>query len=80
MNNSVKHLRTFVIDRYEGAYAILEDNLGRTYDVLKEELPENTHEGDVLNENDGVYVVDVEATQAKRNELEKISEKLTKEY
>lgn len=80
MENSTKHLKTFTIDRFEGAYAILEDNFGRTYDVLKEELPQDSHEGDILNEIEGAYVVNEEATQAKREELRKISERLTKEY
>jgi hypothetical protein len=78
VNNSIKHLKTFVIDRYEGEYAILEDKYGRTYDVPFEKLPAGTLEGDILNENQGRYVVDDEATAKKREKLRRIRNALAK--
>jgi hypothetical protein len=75
---SMNHLKDYVLDRYEGAYAVLEDSSGRTYDVLCEELPANLREGDILHENDGTYVVDEKATEEKRKKLKQISDALTK--
>jgi hypothetical protein len=74
----MKHLRTFVIDRYEGTYAILEDNRGRIYDVLRDEMPANAREGDILTEDEGIYVIDEKATEVKRAKVQKISDALTK--
>jgi hypothetical protein len=77
VENSTKHLKTYVIDRYEGAYAVLEDKYGRTYDVPRDELPPDTREGDVLNENDGIYVINEEATKLKRAKLRQLKDALT---
>ena len=77
MENSTSHLRTFVIDRYEGAYAILQDNFGKMYDVLRDELPISSHEGDILNENYGEYVFDEKATEISREKMQNISDALT---
>ena len=75
---SMNHLKAYVLDRYEGAYAVLEDSTGRTYDVLRDELPADIREGDVLHENEGTYIIDEKATEEKRIKLKKISDSLTK--
>jgi hypothetical protein len=75
---SMNHLKIYVVDRFEGAYAVLEDNSGRTYDVLCDELPENLREGDVLHENEGAYLLDEKLTEEKRTKLQRINDALTK--
>jgi hypothetical protein len=74
----MNHLKTYVVDRYEGEYAVLIDGFGKAYDVLRDELPVDTREGDVMNENDGVYVFDEESTKEKREKIQKIKETMTK--
>lgn len=77
MEISMKHLKTYVLDRYEGSYGVLEDQSGRLYDVLRDELPPDVREGDVLHESEGAYVVDQKATEEKRESLRRISEELS---
>lgn len=78
MDISMNHLKTYIVDRYEGEYAVLIDGFGKVYDVLRDELPSDTREGDVMNESDGVYVFDEESTKEKREKLQKIKETITK--
>ncbi|HEX2938786.1 MAG TPA: DUF3006 domain-containing protein [Ruminiclostridium sp.] len=80
MEISMEHLKEYVLDRFEGEYAILEDNSGRMFDVLREELPLDLKEGDVLHENAGEFVVDEKATADKREKLKKIFDNLVKKY
>lgn len=54
-----------IIDRFEEEIAVLETDSGML-EIKRELLPENAAEGDVLAETDGAYIVDAEATQARR--------------
>ena len=67
-------MKKFIIDRFEGEFAVLEKEEGGTFDVPKSELGD-AKEGDVVLLDDGVYIVDAEETQ-KRKKL--ISEKMRK--
>ena len=64
----------YVIDRFEGEFAVLEKEEGGTFDVPKSELGD-AKEGDVVLLDDGVYIVDAEETR-KRKEM--IAEKMRK--
>lgn len=74
----MNHLKLYSVDRFEGQYAILVDNYSKAYDVLRDELPSDVREGDILNENEGQYVIDEEATKEKREKIHKIREELLK--
>lgn len=78
MENLIKHYKTYVLDRFEGEYGVLEDKYGKLYDVLRKDLPENVREGDILYENEGVYLIDEEATRIRREEIRRIRESLMK--
>lgn len=80
MEISVEHLRTYVVDRFEGRYAILEDSSGRLYDVLRNELPEDLREGDVLHSDNGQFTIDKEATEKERAKIKKIFDNLVEKY
>ena len=67
-------MEKYVIDRFEGEFAVLEKADGTTVDVKKSDLPP-VKEGDVVIFNDGAYTVDSEETQ-KRKEI--IAEKMSK--
>ena len=60
-------MERYVIDRFEGDFAVLEREEGGTVDILKSDLPEAT-EGDVIIFENGVYRVDKEET-LRRQEL-----------
>lgn len=67
-------MERYIIDRFEGDYAVLEMESGGTIDVLKADLPE-VAEGDVIIFENGFYRVCKEET-LKRREL--IAEKMRK--
>ena len=67
-------MEKFIIDRFEGKYAVLEKELGGTVNILKETLG-NVCEGDVLILENGEYTVDSEET-IKRKAM--IKEKMRK--
>lgn len=53
----------YVLDRYEGDWAILEDEDGRMLKVARDTLPQAS-EGEALEEADGRWRVDPERTEA----------------
>lgn len=76
----MEHLRRYTVDRFEGEYAILEDEYGRLYDVLREELPTDLREGDILQENEGKYMINEEETAKQREKIKQIYERIVKKY
>lgn len=80
MEISNNHLMNYVIDRYEGEYAVLLDTKGRQFDVLTEELPEGATIGDILIESEGMFVFDEEATKIAREKIEDIKAHIVRKY
>lgn len=62
-----------IIDRFEGVYAVCEDDNGNMVNVLKANLPEGAKEGSVLQVADGMITVDHDETN---NRKERIKEKM----
>ncbi len=71
-------MKTLTIDRFEGTYAICEDNDQKFFAIEASELPEGAHEGDVLDVNDaeGTLSINTEATEQKRAKVKKLQDKL----
>ena len=67
-------MEKYIVDRFEGDFAVLEKESGGTIDVPKEDIPD-AKEGDVLILENGIYKVSMEETQ-RRKEL--IAEKMRK--
>ena len=67
-------MEKYIVDRFEGEFAVLEKEYAGMVDILKSDLPP-AHEGDVIIFENGVYKVSNEETQ-KRKEL--IAEKMRK--
>ena len=59
----------YSIDRFEEPMAILEDEQGNMSDILKETLPPNAKEGDVVTYIEGVYLVDEAETRKRKKEM-----------
>lgn len=61
-----------IIDRFEGNYAICEKEDFSTIDILKEKLPTDAKQGDVLVVDEKLenIVVDKEATKKLKEEIE----------
>lgn len=62
-------MNTYVIDRFEGTVAVLEDEAGGTSAVPRDSLPPAAREGDVLRLKDGVYTLDPEETARRRERM-----------
>ena len=63
-----------IIDRFEGEYAVLETESGMKA-VLRDMLPAQAREGDVLELKNGTYIINKKAAEKRRRE---IREKLMK--
>ena len=67
-----------IIDRFEGEYAVLETDSGMK-NVLRDMLPEEAHEGDVVELKNGAYTINKKAAEKRRRELREKLKKLQKE-
>jgi hypothetical protein len=71
------NLMKYVIDRFEGNYAILENQ--DTYeiiDVKRNELPNDAKEGSVLSFENDIYTLDIYATNQRKEDILKRFSKL----
>lgn len=63
-------MKQLIIDRFEGKYAICEDEEQRYFAIETAELPEGAGEGVVLKITDeGELLLDQEETQARRERI-----------
>lgn len=54
------------IDRFEGDYAICEQDDGSFCEILRSQLPADAGEGDCIKQTDAGYVLDQEETRRRR--------------
>lgn len=70
-------MKTLIIDRFEGTYAICEDEEKKFFAIETAELPKEAGEGDVLEiSDDGNLSVNAEKTQARRGRIRKKQDRL----
>ena len=70
-------MKTLIIDRFEGSYAICEDKDQKYFDIETAELPKGAKEGDVLEISDeGTLSINAEKTAARRSKIKKLQDKL----
>ncbi|MDI9508470.1 MAG: DUF3006 domain-containing protein [Clostridiales bacterium] len=63
-------MKKYIVDRFEGDYAICEDENNLLINIEHSKLPPETKEGDCLIINkDGDFSIDVIATNDKRQEI-----------
>jgi hypothetical protein len=67
-----------IIDRFEGYYAVCEKEDRTMIDINKSDLPSDAKEGDVLNVDNNMVTIDIEETDKRRKEVEKLTEDLWK--
>ena len=67
-----------IIDRFEGEYAVLETDSGMK-NVLRDMLPEEAREGDVVELKNAAYTINKKAAEKRRRELREKLKKLQKE-
>lgn len=67
----------YAIDRFEGEFAVLQDDDERSYTVARADLPAGARQGDVLfRRGDGGYAAAPEETQARRERIRRLEERL----
>ena len=59
-----------IIDRFEEGFAICEDEDAGFVSILRELLPEDAEEGDVISISEGRYVIDSLSTQKRKKDIE----------
>lgn len=73
-------MKTLIIDRFEGNFAICEDGDQKFFAIEKAELPAGAAEGDVLNVDDaaGTLSINAEETARRRSKTKKLQNDLFK--
>ena len=66
-----------IIDRFENNKAVLETD-GGMIEIERSQLPENVREGDVITKNNGVWTVDIPATEKRRSDMRELMKRLMK--
>lgn len=70
-------MRKLIIDRFEGTYAICEDQEKKMFAISLNELPQGAKTGDVLQiSGAGELSVDQEETQRRRKKMAGLQSKL----
>lgn len=65
------------IDRFEGIYAICEDDKCRLYAIERGELPKDAKEGCIIElSDDGNIVINSEETKLRRNRMKNLQDRL----
>ncbi|MBE5961176.1 MAG: DUF3006 domain-containing protein [Lachnospiraceae bacterium] len=57
------------IDRFEGIYAVLEDENKKMYNIPRIELPKEAKEGDMVILTKAEYRIDEEETRKRKDEI-----------
>ena len=70
---------SYIIDRFEGRFAVLEAENGEFIGVERARLPADAAEGDVLLHRMGEFAIDKRATEARRAEMRAKLRRLWKE-
>ena len=65
-----------IVDRFEGKYAICEDENCNMKNILKEELPANVKAGDVIVKLNNNFLVDYEETKKRKKYIEELFDSL----
>ncbi|WP_427340562.1 DUF3006 domain-containing protein [Caloranaerobacter sp. DY30410] len=65
-----------IIDRFEGEYAVIELENLKVINILKDNLPQNAKEGDVVVIKDNECYIDIEETQKRNKQIKKFFEDL----
>lgn len=61
----------YIVDRFEGKIAVLEDDGGVMHNVPVEDLPNGVQQGDVLVQENGILRIDREATRKRSASIRK---------
>jgi hypothetical protein len=66
----------WIIDRFEGEFAILEGDDGKLFSALRENLPHGCREGSVLRRQGEDFLMDFPQEHARREKLSQTQQNL----
>lgn len=69
---------TYIVDRIEEDFAVLQDDQEKLYPLPLTDLPAEIFPGAVLLFENGAYTVDVEQTRTRRERIRRLQERLRK--
>ncbi|MBR5485715.1 MAG: DUF3006 domain-containing protein [Oscillospiraceae bacterium] len=69
-------MNEYIVERIEAGIAVCELADGSFVKIPLEQLPENVCEGDCIIEQDGVYIIDEDETQRRREYAASLLKKL----
>ena len=69
----------YIVDRFEGDYAILETENSTLINVNKNDIIGEVKEGDILVKKDSIYYIDKEKTDTRKIEINDIMKGLWEE-
>ncbi|HHV30293.1 DUF3006 domain-containing protein [Acetivibrio mesophilus] len=58
-----------IVDRFEGDFAVCENDNKEMINISKSKLPPDVKEGDVLLKIDDKYIIDTEETEARKQKI-----------
>lgn len=64
----------FIIDRFEGKYAVCEKDDNTIINIEKVKLPENVKEGDIIIMNSEKAYIDLNETRIRKSRIKKFTE------
>ena len=65
-----------IIERFEGNFAVCEDENKNIINIKKEEIPEDAKEGDILVLEKNKYIVDYTETQNRKKYIQELTKDL----
>lgn len=66
----------YIIDRFEGKFAVCETSELKFVNILKKDLPKNAKEGDVLKFNGKKYILDIDETKNRKTKIDDLTKDL----
>jgi len=65
-----------IVDRFEGDFAVCENENKEMINVCRSELPADVKEGDVLLKMNDKYVIDTAATEERKKKISRMMDEL----
>jgi hypothetical protein len=65
-------MKIYILDRFEGGFAVLENEQGKMSNVPLQDLPAGLREGDVLCEDSGVFTYDEKSTKDRAEKIKRL--------
>lgn len=62
-----------IIDRFEGNYAVCEDENKQMHNIELRFIEDNPKEGDIIENNNGSFKINVEETKKRRKYIEDLT-------